>query len=106
MRRSIKVLREGNTLGSDGEIRAAALRFVRKFSGYRKPARANEQVFDTAADEVFQVSLKLLSDLQYRGRAARRQDVAVLVRERAEVTPATLNTPGWVWRVDTVPTTR
>ena len=71
MCRSIKILREGNTPVSDEEMRAAALQFVRKISGYRKPSKANEPVFDIAVDEVFQASSKLLSTLEYRVRAAR-----------------------------------
>ena len=71
MCRSIKLLREGSAPVSDEEIRAAALQFVRKISGYRKPSRANEEVFDIAVDEIAEVSTKLLANLEYRVRAAR-----------------------------------
>ena len=71
MCRSIKILREVNTPVSDEEMRTAARQFVRKISGYRKPSKANEPVFDIAVDEVFQASSKLLSTLEYRVRAAR-----------------------------------
>ena len=71
MCRSIKLLREGNTPVSDEEIKAAALQFVRKISGYRKPSKANEDVFDIAVDEIAGVSTKLLANLEYRVRAAR-----------------------------------
>jgi hypothetical protein len=71
MCRSIKLLRDGNTPVSDEEIKAAALQFVRKISGYRKPSKANEQVFDIAVDEIAEVSSKLLANLEYRVRAAR-----------------------------------
>ena len=50
MCRSIKTLREGATPASDEEIRAAALQFVRKVSGFTKPARHNEAVFDAFKD--------------------------------------------------------
>ncbi len=44
---SIKLLREGNTPVSDEEIKAAALQLVRKISSYRKPSKANEEVFES-----------------------------------------------------------
>ena len=69
MCRSIKVLRQGSTPLSDGEVRAAALQFVRKISGYRSPSRANEQVFDGAVEEIAAASSKLLYALEYRVRA-------------------------------------
>ena len=71
MCRSIKTLRRTDAVASDEDVRAAALQFVRKISGYRKPSKANEPVFDIAVDEVFQASSKLLSNLEYRVRAAR-----------------------------------
>ncbi|HJO83685.1 MAG: DUF2277 domain-containing protein [SAR202 cluster bacterium] len=71
MCRSIKILREGATPLSDEEIRAAALQFVRKISGYRKPSRANEATFEAAVDEISAVSSKLLHSLEYRVVKAR-----------------------------------
>jgi len=61
MCRSIKTLRTGATPASDDEITAAALQFVRKVSGYRKPSTANEAAFDEAVAEVAQVSKRLLA---------------------------------------------
>ena len=52
MCRSIKQLRNSEREATDDEIREAALQFVRKISGYRKPSRANAEVFDQAVDEV------------------------------------------------------
>jgi hypothetical protein len=69
--RSIKILREGNAPVSDEEIRAAALQFVRKISGYRKPSKANEEVFEIAVDEIAATSSRLLANLEYRVRATR-----------------------------------
>ena len=71
MCRSIKILREGATPLSDEEIRAAALQFVRKISGYRKPSRADEATFEAAVDEISAVSSKLLHSLEYRVVKAR-----------------------------------
>ena len=68
---SIKLLREGNTPVSDKEIKAAALQLVRKISSYRKPSKANEEVFHIAMDEIAGVSTKLLANLEYRVRATR-----------------------------------
>ena len=61
MCRSIKTLR--GTDFSDEEIAAAALQFVRKVSGYRKPSRANEEAFDHAVDEIAASSQRLLDSL-------------------------------------------
>jgi hypothetical protein len=52
MCRSIKQLRRPERLATDEEIEAAALQFVRKVSGYRKPSRANEEAFYRAVAEI------------------------------------------------------
>lgn len=71
MCRSIKRLRDGAVPASDGEIREAALQFVRKISGYRTPSTANRPAFERAVDEVALATSRLLDDLQYRVRSAR-----------------------------------
>ena len=48
---------------TDEEIREAALQFVRKVSGYRKPSKVNETAFDSAVDEVTKVTQRLLESL-------------------------------------------
>jgi hypothetical protein len=60
MCRSIKTLRTGATPASDEEITAAALQYVRKVSGYRKPSAANEPAFEAAVAEVADASKRLL----------------------------------------------
>jgi hypothetical protein len=45
------------------EVRAAALQFVRKISGYRKPSQANEAAFERAVDEIADASARLLGEL-------------------------------------------
>jgi hypothetical protein len=60
MCRSIKRLREGTVPANDEEIRAAALQFVRKVSGFREPSRRNAEAFDRAVDEVAVASGRLL----------------------------------------------
>ena len=66
MCRSIKQLRNTEIPATDEEIRAAALQFVRKVSGYRKPSRANEQAFEQAVTEVAEATGKLLKQLAER----------------------------------------
>ena len=60
MCRSIKTLRVGATPATDEEITAAALQYVRKVSGYRKPSTANAAAFDEAVAEVAAASKRLL----------------------------------------------
>jgi hypothetical protein len=60
MCRSIKTLRRPDETATEEEIRAAALQFVRKVSGYRAPSRKNEEAFNAAVDEVASASQRLL----------------------------------------------
>ena len=60
MCRSIKTLRTGPVPASDDEITAAALQYVRKVSGYRKPSTANEAAFEAAVAQVAEASKQLL----------------------------------------------
>lgn len=60
MCRSIKTLRNQERAATEEEIRAAALQFVRKVSGYRQPSRANAEAFNAAVDEVSAASSRLL----------------------------------------------
>lgn len=73
MCRSIKTLRPPATPEvTDEDIRAAALQYVRKVSGFRAPAAHNREVFDQAVDAVTAATQELLDGLQIRGSAARR----------------------------------
>ena len=63
MCRSIKQLRNTEIPATEEEIRAAALQFVRKVSGYRKPSKANEAAFERAVDEVAEATQKLINNL-------------------------------------------
>ncbi|MBW3666738.1 MAG: DUF2277 domain-containing protein [Actinobacteria bacterium] len=67
MCRSIKVLREGAVAAPPDEIEAAARQFVRKISGFGKPAPHNEEVFERAVAEVSAASMELLEGLEIRG---------------------------------------
>ena len=63
MCRSIKQLRNAEVPATEEEIRAAALQFVRKVSGYRKPSKVNEEAFERAVEEVAEATQKLLNEL-------------------------------------------
>ena len=63
MCRSIKQLRNVEMPATEEEIRAAALQFVRKVSGYRKPSKLNEVAFEQAVDEVALATQKLIESL-------------------------------------------
>jgi len=66
MCRSIKPLRMPDRKATEQEIAEAALQYVRKVSGYRKPSRANQEAFDTAIAEIAGATEKLLSQLQIK----------------------------------------
>lgn len=73
MCRSIKTLRPPITTEvTDEDIRAAALQYVRKISGFRAPAAHNREVFDHAVDAVAAATQELLDGLQIRGSATRQ----------------------------------
>ena len=67
MCRSIKRLREGSTAAPAEEIEAAALQYVRKISGFAKPAAHNQEVFEAAVAEIAVASQALLDGLEVRG---------------------------------------
>lgn len=66
MCRNIQKLRRPDRKPTEEEFQAAALQFVRKISGYRKPSKANQAVFDQAITEIAIASEKLFEELQVR----------------------------------------
>lgn len=72
MCRSIKTLRPPAIpeKATEEEIRAAALQYVRKVSGFRVPAAHNREVFEAAVDAVAEATAALLDGVHVRGRAA------------------------------------
>ena len=64
MCRSIKPLRLPDRAATEQEINEAALQYVRKVSGYRKPSRFNQEAFDAAVIEIARATEKLLNQLQ------------------------------------------
>ncbi len=69
MCRSIKPLRMPDRPATDQEIAEAALQYVRKVSGYRKPSQANQAAFDAAVREVAAATGKMLQSLTVRSSA-------------------------------------
>jgi len=65
MCRNIKVLRRSNGVPTDEELKAAALQFVRKISGYQKPSRANEQVFHQAVDSIANCAKQMFREFKH-----------------------------------------
>ena len=73
MCRSIKTLRQGAQPAGDEEIRAAALQYIRKVSGFRQPSRANQEAFEAAVEEVASSSRRLLESLVIPGQPRQRE---------------------------------
>jgi hypothetical protein len=63
MCRNIKTLHNFKPPATEEEIRASSIQFVRKLSGFTKPSKANEDVFNKAVDQVSQVATELLQSL-------------------------------------------
>ncbi|MFL6452305.1 MAG: DUF2277 domain-containing protein [Bryobacteraceae bacterium] len=74
MCRSIKVLRTRETPATSEEVNAAALQFVRKISGMRKPSKTNQEAFDRAVTEIAACSNRLLEALGLPGPARTRSE--------------------------------
>ncbi|MFI1587554.1 DUF2277 domain-containing protein [Streptomyces halstedii] len=74
MCRNIKTLRPPAIPeeATEDEIRAAALQYVRKVSGFRVPAAHNQEVFDRAVAEIAEATARLLDGLEIRGAASAR----------------------------------
>ena len=66
MCRSIKVLRRAGETVTPEELNLAAQQFVRKISGFHKPSKANQEVFDQGIREIAEASRKLLESLNVR----------------------------------------
>ena len=83
MCRNIRTLHNFDPPVSEDEVRAAALQYVRKISGYNKPSRANQEAFDRAVDAVAHTSMHLLHDLQTSAPPKNREAEAAKARARA-----------------------
>jgi len=83
MCRNIRTLFNFEPPATDEEIRASALQFVRKVSGFTQPSHANEAAFARAVDEVTDVARRLLEALETASPAKNREVEAAKARERA-----------------------
>lgn len=83
MCRNIRTLYNFDPPASDDEIRAAALQFVRKISGFSQPSQANRAAFDRAVGEVADAAARLLDDLVTAAPPKDREVEAAKARARA-----------------------
>ena len=83
MCRNIRTLFNFEPPATDEEVRASALQFVRKLSGFAHPSKANEAAFGRAVDEVSDAARRLLESLETSRPARDREAEAVKARARA-----------------------
>lgn len=83
MCRNIKALFNFHPPATDEEIRAAALQFVRKVSGFTKPSKANEAAFDRAVNQIATISTELISTLDTNTPPRNRADELTKAKARA-----------------------
>jgi len=83
MCRNIRTLFNFEPPATDEEVRASALQFVRKLSGFTNPSKANEAAFGRAVDEVSDAARRLLESLETSRPARDREAEAVKARARA-----------------------
>lgn len=83
MCRSIRTLFNFDPPATDDEVRAAALQFVRKVSGFHRPSRANEAAFEEAVDAVSRAARELLDSLVTSAAPRDREVEAAKARARA-----------------------
>jgi hypothetical protein len=84
MCRNIRTLHNFEPPATEDEIRAAALQYVRKISGFTKPSKANEASFERAIEAVAAVSGELLSELSTAAPPKDRDAEAAKARARAQ----------------------
>ena len=84
MCRNIRTLYNFDPPATEEEVRAAALQYVRKISGFNKPSRANQAAFERAVDAVAQASGELLRELHTTASPKDREVEAAKRRARAE----------------------
>lgn len=85
MCRNIKTLHNFEPPATDDEIRASALQFVRKLSGFTKPSKANEPAFNHAVDQVTEAARELLASLVTNSPPRDREVEATKARAKAAV---------------------
>ena len=83
MCRNIKPLFNFDPPTTDEEVRAAAIQFVRKISGFTKPSKANEDAFNTAVEEISDISTRLLRSLATTAPPKNREEEAAKAKARS-----------------------
>jgi hypothetical protein len=83
MCRNIKMLFNFDPPVTDDEVHAASLQFVRKISGFNKPSKANEALFDAAVEEIAAVSARLLRSLETHAAPRNREEEAAKAKARS-----------------------
>jgi len=83
MCRNIRPLFNFDPPVTDDEVRAASLQFVRKISGFHKPAKSNEAAFEAAIDEIARVSQRLLAALETKAPPRNREEEAAKAKARS-----------------------
>ena len=83
MCRNIKTLHNFEPPATAEEIRASSLQFVRKLSGFTKPSKANEEVFDRAVEEVNRAATVLIHSLVSNAPPKNREEEAAKAKARA-----------------------
>ena len=84
MCRNIRSLYNFEPRATEDEVRAAALQYVRKISGFTKPSQANEPAFERAVEAVADISARLLEELVTAAPAKSREVEAAKARARAQ----------------------
>ena len=85
MCRNIRPLFNFEPPATEEEIRASALQFVRKVSGFSKPSQANQDAFERAVDEVAEAACRLISSLHSAAPPRDRETEARRARERSRL---------------------
>jgi hypothetical protein len=85
MCRNIRTLFNFEPPATDEEVRAAAVQFVRKLSGFTAPSKANQAAFDSAVDEVSAVARKLIDSLVTQAPPRNREEEAQKAKARAAI---------------------
>jgi hypothetical protein len=83
MCRNIRPLFNFDPPATDDEVRAAAVQFVRKISGFTKPSHTNEEAFEQAVDEIAESARRLVDALKTSAAPRDREEVAARARARA-----------------------
>ena len=83
MCRNIRPLFNFDPPATDDEVRAAALQYVRKISGFTKPSQVNQAAFDTAVDEIARVSADLIAALETAAPPKDREEEALKAKARS-----------------------